>query len=219
VLMDLQMPVMDGLQATQRIREIEAGRTADRQAKARIPVIALTANAMTGQRERCIAAGMDDFLSKPLQSEQLHDVVARYCSGMQTADAKKVEQLLNTVTPAPAMNLDVAQLLDMTGNDMEFIRDILGTYQESADRLTIEMRQAVNDDDRKALAAAAHKLRGASANIHAQRVRDVCGLLEDQGGTLSAEQVRGQIDVLRKLLDAVNAEFQMLLEPAVGRHG
>jgi two-component system, sensor histidine kinase and response regulator len=210
---------MDGLQATQRIREIEASRTDDRQAKARTPIVALTANAMTGQRERCIAAGMDGFLSKPLQSERLHDVVARYCLGMQTADAKKVEQLLTTVTPAPAMNLDVAQLLDMTGNDMEFIRDILGTYQHSADRLMIEMRQAVDDDDRKALAAAAHKLRGASANIHAQRVRDVCGLLEDRADAFSAEQVRAQLDVLRELLDAVNAEFQMLLEPAVGRHG
>jgi two-component system sensor histidine kinase/response regulator len=219
VLMDLQMPVMDGLQATQRIREIEASRTGGRQASARTPVIALTANAMTGQRERCIAAGMDGFLSKPLQSEQLHDVVARYCSGMQTADAQQVERLLNAVTPAPAMNLDVAQLLDMTGNDMEFIRDILGTYQESVDRLMVEMRQALNDNDRQALASAAHKLRGASANIHAQRARDVCALLEDQAETLPAEQGRAQIDLLSKLLDAVNAEFQMLLKPAVGRHG
>jgi two-component system, sensor histidine kinase and response regulator len=123
------------------------------------------------------------------------------------------------VTPAPAMNLDVAQLLEMTSNDMEFIRDILGTYQESANGLMMEMRQALNDNNRKALAGAAHKLRGASANIHAQRARDVCAWLEDQAETLPAEQGRAQIDLLGKLLDAVNAEFQMLLQPAVGRHG
>ena len=214
VLMDLQMPVMDGMQATQRIREIEASRMGDRQSPTRIPIIALTANAMTGQKERCIAAGMDGFLSKPLQSEQLHDVVARYCTGAQTADAQKVEQLLNTVTPAGAVNLDVTQLLDMAGNDMEFIREILGAYQESAEQLLIEMRQALDDGNRKALASAAHKLRGASANIHAQRARDVCALLENQAQTLPAEQGHAQIDLLRKLLDAVNGEFQMLLEPA-----
>ena len=73
ILMDMQMPVMDGIEATRKIREIEAA------ADVRVPIIAQTANVMPGDRERCIAAGMDDFLSKPFNRDEIADMLARFC--------------------------------------------------------------------------------------------------------------------------------------------
>ena len=207
VLMDLQMPSMDGIEATRRIREIEP-------TGARTPIIALTANVMTGQRERCVAAGMDGFLSKPVQIARLHDIVARYCPAENipaTDETQLVQQLLLApVSPGPP-SVDFEKLMDLAGNDMEFVRELAEAYAISAQEILAESRRASAADDRKALARAAHKLRGASANIYAERVRAACGELEDDAATLAGAEIDSKLHLLQGLLEVAHAELQAYL--------
>jgi CheY-like chemotaxis protein len=108
VFMDLQMPLMDGYEATRRIRDAEAWR-------ARTPIVALTANAMSGQLERCLAAGMDALLTKPIQIEQLRDTVATYCQKIHAAaethalDGATTAALLESPAQVHEVHLDIEQ--------------------------------------------------------------------------------------------------------------
>lgn len=136
ILMDCQMPIMDGFVATKQIRRIEVTRAT------RIPVIALTANAFTENRQSCIAAGMDDFLSKPFKKAQLLDLVERWLSNTQSepkqVEKSEVEQM--TVSHHAMQNaLDVTimqELKDMddTGSNA-FIAQITDTYFANAEQL------------------------------------------------------------------------------------
>ena len=222
------MPVMDGMQATQRIRGSEiSGR--------RTPVIALTANAMAGQRERCLAAGMDGFLSKPVQAEQLRDVVARYCipvmqaaaNTLPPAEAGSIEsssedipmiyELLSTEVPSAPPHLDTAQLLDLADGEMEFIGELAEVFRETARGILEDLAAATAANDRKALARAAHKLRGAGANIHAGRIREACGQLEDNAASLSDQQISERCAALKELVAVVDTELAKLLAGGCGQ--
>jgi two-component system, sensor histidine kinase and response regulator len=193
VLMDLQMPVMDGLAATRRIRELEAGGRAT-------PIVALTANAMTGQLERCLEAGMNDVLTKPLQVSRLHDVLERYGLGADTAQSK------GAAAPAVAdVPVDLARLHEITDADPDFIRELTETFVASGQQVLEEIDEALARFDRPALSRAAHKLKGAGANIHAGALRDLAFALETQASSL--DQPR-----LKELIGQLAAEFARAAE-------
>ncbi|HTE41624.1 MAG TPA: response regulator, partial [Steroidobacteraceae bacterium] len=120
VLMDMQMPVMDGLEATRRIRDVEM-----RKGQQRTPIVALTANAMTGQMERCLEAGMDDYLTKPLDIERLHATLDRYLG--------KHPQYSATITGEPVSGGDqraqiAKRLSEVAGDDTEFAQELVDAY-------------------------------------------------------------------------------------------
>ena len=142
VLMDVQMPVLDGLEATRQLRE------AARPEQRRLPIIALTANAMKGDRDLCIAAGMDAYLSKPLDPVALRRTVLEL--GRRSND-----------------HFDRAALLTRVGGDLELAFLVAKTYVESHDRLLGQLNLAINAGDLPALARAAHALRGALATVAA----------------------------------------------------
>jgi CheY-like chemotaxis protein/HPt (histidine-containing phosphotransfer) domain-containing protein len=182
VLMDLQMPVMDGLTATRRIRELEVGH--------RTPIIALTANAMRGDQERCEAAGMDGFLTKPIEVERLSDILARFgmarpATAAETASAHATEAALASVigaapTPQPEVSppIDLARVNEITGDDVEFAHELLTTFLASSEAQLKEIAAAISASDREALARAAHKLKGACANVYAHELRTISLSLE-----------------------------------------
>jgi CheY-like chemotaxis protein/HPt (histidine-containing phosphotransfer) domain-containing protein len=186
VLMDVQMPVMDGYTATREIRDREAGRR-------RTPIVALTANAMTGQLERCLEAGMDGLLTKPLAVEALQDVLERYGLAMTELSSLDATAVSEIVTTPPASPLDVAQLRELAGDDAEFFRSIAETFASSSAQLLGQMRAAAATGDAVALAKAAHALKGASANLYAEKLREQSAELQSSRGKFSRAELESRL--------------------------
>jgi two-component system, sensor histidine kinase and response regulator len=171
VLMDLQMPVMDGIAATRKIRELKTNSD--------IPIIALTANAMSGDRERCEAAGMDGYLTKPLEVERLRAILTKF--GMANADgaATAVSEPKSAATPGSQRPpVDLRAFNDVIGDDPEFAHEIIVTFIHSGEQQLAEISAAIASGQRDALAKAAHKLKGACANIHALALQTFAHRLE-----------------------------------------
>ncbi len=176
VLMDVQMPEMDGFAATREIRRIEErGR--------RLPIIALTANALAGDRERCLAAGMDDYMHKPFTETEL-------------------ARVLSTYVPPPSVEpLDpvvIANLREVGGGSDDFVAELAGIYLEDAPPRIAVMRDAVRTDNAAKLAGAAHALKSSSGNIGAAVVRDLCTELETIGRAGDTSQAAATVEALER---------------------
>jgi CheY-like chemotaxis protein len=185
VLMDLQMPVMDGLTATRRVRELEA------QSGHTTPIVALTANAMAGQLERCMEAGMNGFLTKPLEIERLHETLELYGLAAHTVD----KNVSNTQEAGAPINL--ARLNEITDGDPEFAFELASTFISSGEQVLEEVQAALAALDRNALSRAAHKLKGASANIHAEALRELAYALETQAASVDQPRLKELVSQLR----------------------
>jgi CheY-like chemotaxis protein len=189
VLMDLQMPVMDGLTATRVIRQFE-----EQQRQARTPIIALTANAMTGQLERCLEAGMDAYLTKPLEISRLREMLDQY--GFAQKGTARIPE-----PPAPAVTIseapiDAARLAELTDGDAVFTAQLIDAFVSSSQLTLQEMRTALQQDNRPQLCKAAHRHKGASASVHAVAVKDLAAIIEKGGATTSGTELRGLVDRL-----------------------
>jgi CheY-like chemotaxis protein len=186
VLMDCQMPVMDGFTATRRIRESERQSGRGR----RLPIIALTANVMSEDRENCIAAGMDAHLGKPIEPAQLIDCLGRYLRP-------------NLVRS----EVDLEALRDLTGGDADFERELVQTFISSGDQCLAEILAALQAADFETIGKRAHALKGASANIHARGLADAASSLETAARANSVREIDGLVRELTEKLQAVNAEL------------
>ncbi len=196
ILMDCQMPGLDGLEATRRIRIWEA----QAPSRSRVPVVALTANALLGDREQCLAAGMDDYLSKPFKQDALGAVLARYLGGRAVhAAAGGVQvaapvQVLDLPAPhvadaRPPAVLDRAaveglhELARLRGHGL--LDKIAQSYRSAAVEDLGAMRRAAQADDAPGVRRAAHSLKSASANIGATELAATCLALETLSATAS----------------------------------
>jgi signal transduction histidine kinase/CheY-like chemotaxis protein len=166
VLMDVQMPEMGGFESTLAIREI------DRERGTHIPIIAMTAHAMKGDRQRCLAAGMDEYMTKPLEARQLCLLVEQMAARGSTVGAAE--------TDAAAVSL---QVLARVGGDRELLAEISRLFVEDAPRHLERIRQALDAGDGEALRRAAHGLKGAAANFDAEGVVAAARTLEEIGRT------------------------------------
>jgi two-component system, sensor histidine kinase and response regulator len=203
ILMDLQMPVMDGLTATQRIREIERG-------ERMTPIVALTANAMAGQLERCMQAGMNGFLTKPLEIARLHETLEMF--GLATQPGEQAATAASsTHTP-----VDLSRLNEVTDGDPEFAHELAATFIASGMQVLEEITAALASLDRNALGRAAHKLKGASANIHATALRELSHRLETASTSLDQPRLK---ELVRDLHDSfgVAADFLKSQAPPPAR--
>ena len=198
ILMDLQMPVMDGLTATRRIREIE-------KSQRMTPIVALTANAMSGQLERCMEAGMNGFLTKPLDIARLHETLELYGLAVTNGTGGN--------TAAITMNtpVDLARLNEITDGDAEFAYELASTFISSGEQVMDEIQTALDALDRNALSRAAHKLKGASANIHADPLRELAYTLENQAANLDQPRLK---EVVRDLREGFEVAAEFLREQA-----
>jgi len=165
VIMDGQMPNMDGYQATraQRAREAESGRM-------RVPIIALTAHAMTGDRRTAFAAGMDDYLSKPFTQRQLQKALTRWAARPSASVSEFPPDALDTTI--------TSQLLELEEEEPGFICDVIESFFTTAEESIVRMKAAVGDGDLKALRSAAHMVRGSSQQLGARRFGATCFKLE-----------------------------------------
>jgi two-component system sensor histidine kinase/response regulator len=173
--MDVQMPEMDGFEATRQIRQNEA-------AGKRIPIISMTAHAMKGDRERCLAAGMDDYLSKPLDPKDVFETIEHWLA-KQPAPAPE-EPLIAADIDAPKKNIlspvDLVTAMPRFGNDRDFFIELLGEFIDHFQERMQALHAAAADQNMTDLFRLAHNLKGAAANFSAEPITTLARELEMQ---------------------------------------
>jgi len=167
VLMDCQMPEMDGYEATRLLRQSASG-----VCDTTVPVIAMTAHALTGDRDRCLAAGMDDYITKPIETDHLLAALQRVLGRSKA-----------TLSPEPAAQcgrkiLDREALFRSCGADEAFVQEILRTFLTSLNNLGSAIDAADRLGNLEDLRAFAHQVKGAASNVHAVRLAGAAGALE-----------------------------------------
>jgi len=221
VLMDCHMPVMDGYTAAAAMRAMEAERN-----RKRTPILALTANAMDGGRERCMASGMDDVLVKPFTLTQLRALIEQWTQKTLTAPPASVAQVeatdgprnndySETATLALVLNtraLDVIDALRTPG----LVDRMIGLYETRAPQLMASGDVAVSSDDTEALATAAHELKSSSANLGGERLAKVCKDCERAARTGDGESARALWRDARTEYELLINELRLVRSRATG---
>jgi len=205
ILMDCQMPVMDGYQATIKIRQLDSGND-------QIPIIAMTAHAMVGDRDKCIAAGMNDYIAKPVDPAQLLSLIDAYCLPRDEAADTGAPTPRTTYSarenrePAPLDSngapIDIAVSIERAG-DAAFWAELIQTYLAEAPNQLQQIEQALEFGDTEGLERHAHSLKGASAELMAEGMRGLAYEVE-----LAAKQ--NNVSVVPDLLGRLAAEFSRL---------
>jgi PAS domain S-box-containing protein len=223
ILMDCQMPVMDGFTATARIRERER-----QQHAARTPIIALTANAMEKDRDQCLAAGMDDYLSKPFSQDQMKDILSHWLSRTGTSssprDSRSVSGEVSPESSAPTPHIEQIEspgVVDCTAWDSirmlkrpghpDPLGMLLARYIEDSRKLVDQLRHAVESNDPTTLRAVAHRLKSSSATLGALTVAAHCKELEALGRSHRTEGASDHFQRLERDFEAVCSVFQATL--------
>ena len=187
VLMDVQMPELDGLKATALIREKE------NQTGSHIPIVAMTANAMKGDRERCLEAGMDDYVSKPLNAKQLFEVIERAAANLSDSmNQNHIEPVFNRT-----------EALSRFGNDDELLKELAEMFLEQCDGYLQEIKQAISNNDGEKLDAASHSIKGSVGNFPAQSAYEAALKLEMIGRS-------GDLSKANESYTALEIEIQRL---------
>jgi CheY-like chemotaxis protein len=194
VLMDCQMPVMDGFIATRKLREREAAKK-----KEPTRVVALTANALAGDREACLAAGMNDYLAKPFTLAQLRNILL---------PSKVSRSAMNKVTLDHSA-IDAVRQLDPDGNDRLLSR-LIALYRDDSSQLLADIDNAMKTGDAEAVARAAHTLKSSSANLGATNVAAIARQIEHsaRGGDLA--ELPGSVTKLRAQRTVALSELEAL---------
>lgn len=189
---------MDGYEATRQIRARQG-------ASDHIPIIAMTAGAMTGDAARCLAAGMDDYLSKPVSLQELETTLRRWVPSGR-ADVSRPEDAPPAVDAA-----QLAQLRELYGADgSDELSVLLQTFLDSAPAAIGSVKSAVHQGNPRATASAAHALRGSAANMGATALAGACAEIERlaKGGTIASSQLVAQLTVdLDRFRQAVQHEL------------
>ena len=194
LLTDLHMPDMDGYELTRQIRAAEGGRS-------RIPIIALTANALRGESERCLAAGMDGYLSKPAPLAVLASALVQWLPAANTTAAS---------TGAMPVPLEVTALEALIGTDPTVIHEFLLEFGESASRSAVELVKACAAQCPKDAAAIAHRLKSSARSVGALRLGECCSAIEVAGTAGDLAALTGLLSEFERELAMVNNYLHVL---------
>jgi CheY-like chemotaxis protein/HPt (histidine-containing phosphotransfer) domain-containing protein len=191
ILMDVQMPEMDGLEATRRIREAEASRGTH------VPIVALTAGAVTEERERCLAAGMDEFLTKPIERDRLTEVLHRYLNAPADVPLPAAPQ----ETAAAGRHFDREAVLEGIEGDTELLGQFIALARTDVPEHLRTMRAGLESGNLESIRRTAHALKGSSYTLGLHALAELCARLEAAGNT--AADCSG-------LLEAAEAEWVLV---------
>ena len=194
LLTDLHMPEMDGFELTKAIRSEETS-------KKHIPIVALTANALKGEREHCLSAGMDDYLSKPVQLEDLRLTLEKYLSNGKPAEERKLASQLSLPmngAGSAVAPVNVHVLEELIGNDPEMIKEMLLDFRTSAEKIATELHAAYRAGQFAVVGLLAHKLKSSARSIGALALGELCADMEQAGKKNDTEV----LTVLLPLFDA-----------------
>lgn len=186
ILMDCQMPVLDGFAATAEIRKLEAEGELDRRNR----IVAVTANALKGDLERCLDAGMDDYLSKPFTREQLHAVLSLCLSGGGDVATRPEPETPEErgAEPIDRTTIDLLATMQSPG-EPDVVAKIIHLYLDSASDLTRTLGSAIESGDCELIRETSHSLKSSSANVGANLVSELCREMEMMGRTGSVEGI------------------------------
>jgi two-component system, sensor histidine kinase and response regulator len=200
VLMDVQMPEMDGFEATARIRTKEAagGR--------RLPIIAMTAHAMKGDRERCLEAGMDGYVSKPIQPHDLNEAIGRI--GIVVPDTKPVPSSI------AADDVDLVQALARMGDDRDLLAQVAGLFLDESPKQMADLRAAVIRGDCQAMQRLAHTIRGSVGVFGAQAACEAAQRLETMAKERDATHAQQACDALEAAVARIKPALVALKDGA-----
>ena len=193
IFMDGNMPVMDGFETTQIIRDNE------KHSSVRTPIVAMTALAMAQDRERCIAVGMDDFISKPINGDRIKQVIEKFCPKKNDAQPVVEKDISNEI-------FDQTHLVNICTNDPAIIKEIIDIYKKDSVKYIEELRQFQKSRDPEAYYTKLHTLKGNSANIGAKRVQKM--IIEMENTDKKQVPNMNEINILEEAMN----QFLALLE-------
>ena len=207
VLMDCQMPVVDGYEATREIRRIEAEKEL-----MPTPIIAVTATVLAGDREKCLASGMNDYLSKPFSGEKLHKVLSRHLAMATSPDAQEPAAMESA--PGEGHSRSLASVIDhkvlddlsklSQSGDQDLARRVIAAYLECSDELMHQLGDAISSADREDVRSKAHALKSSSANVGALELSEICRSLE-------AAATEGKLEGIRELGQRLREEHGQVI--------
>jgi CheY-like chemotaxis protein len=226
VLMDCQMPVMDGFEATAVIRRMESR---DRSTP-RLPIIALTADAVEGDRERCLAAGMDDYLAKPFTQEGLRGILERWLlprlsppkpAPVASESSPEKAKAAEPPAPGPAPAAPIEPAIDYRAlaniaalqrpGAPPILSKVISLYFQSSRELLEKLRRALAERDADASRQAAHTLKSSSANLGARKLASISKILEDSSRARSWEHAGALLEQIEaehgRVVEALQAQF------------
>ena len=200
VLTDCHMPHMDGFELTAALRREEDGRGA------RTPIIAITANALKGEDQRCLAAGMDDYLSKPVQLVALRDTLAKWLptgepSHPPAEPAKAATAAAQAPPSAAAVNPDA--LKEIVGDDPAVVAEFLSDFVITARAAVAELQAAYAKRGDQDVGAVAHKLKSSARTVGADTLADLCLALEQEGKAADWAAIDASMPMLAPCFAAV----------------
>ncbi|MBV8779903.1 MAG: response regulator [Phycisphaerae bacterium] len=208
ILMDIQMPEMDGHEATRTIRSREKRSGSNRAQNPPIPIIAMTANAMKGDRDACLAAGMSGYVAKPVRATELYEAIEK---AMNEA-AEPMEEPIEPDASASLPVFDQEKALGFAGN-LETLVELIAIFREECPQLTAAMETALEQSDARALQIAAHTLKGSTGVLAGDAAHAVTAKIEmmaregDLNQTrIAMDQLKVELQRLMTVLDALVAE-------------
>jgi CheY-like chemotaxis protein len=188
VLMDIQMPEMDGMEATAAIREREKG------SGKHVPILAMTAHAMRGDKEKYLASGMDGYVSKPIHPAGLFAEIER-CLAASGGSAAMTEN-----SQGPSEQIDRISLLERVEGDRELLTEMIHLFQEDAPKLLAAMRDTLQRGDMAVLERSAHSLKGAVSNLSAKATAAAALQLEQDANNKNGESARGSFVEVERMV-------------------
>ncbi len=204
ILMDIQMPEIDGYEATRQIRQIEAYISKGPKKPQRTPIIAMTAHTMKGYKEKCLAADMDDYLGKPLKKSLLISTVEKWVKNR----TEILEETVNATMTEPQKNplpIDMPRALEEFENDEDFLTEILDEFIKNVDTQLAMIRSAVKTGDFNVIEKQGHAIKGGAANLTALDLSRAAFEVEKAGK-------KQDLDHCRKSINQMASAFACLCE-------